>query len=93
MMTIERWLPIRGYEGLYEISDQGRVRSVDRIVTHSSGTPMRRRGRIRKLIRGGLYVDLNRDGLTQTVVVRRLVVEAFGEDAAGCRAKHSAITP
>ncbi|HEX4714332.1 MAG TPA: NUMOD4 domain-containing protein [Ktedonobacteraceae bacterium] len=27
MTSIERWLPIAGYEGLYEISDRGRVKS------------------------------------------------------------------
>lgn len=29
--TQERWLPIPGYEGYYEVSDYGRVRSVDRL--------------------------------------------------------------
>ena len=27
-----KWLPIKNYEGLYEISDTGEVRSVDRIL-------------------------------------------------------------
>lgn len=27
----ERWLPIAGFEGLYEVSDAGRVRSMDRV--------------------------------------------------------------
>lgn len=27
---MERWLPVPGYEGVYEVSDQGRVRSLDR---------------------------------------------------------------
>ena len=27
---MERWKPIKGYEGLYEVSDQGNVRSIDR---------------------------------------------------------------
>lgn len=31
-MTDERWIPILGFEGYYEVSDYGRVRSVDRIV-------------------------------------------------------------
>lgn len=29
-MTEERWLPVPGYEGSYEVSDMGRVRSLDR---------------------------------------------------------------
>src|SRR3970282_914182 len=28
----ERWLPVVGYEGSYEVSDLGRVRSLDRIL-------------------------------------------------------------
>lgn len=31
-MSGERWLPVPGYEGLYEVSDQGRVRSVKRQI-------------------------------------------------------------
>lgn len=31
--SIERWLPVAGYEGLYEVSDQGRVRSLPRLAT------------------------------------------------------------
>lgn len=30
--TCEEWRPIPGYEGLYEVSDQGRVKSVERRV-------------------------------------------------------------
>lgn len=30
----ERWLPIEDYEGIYEISDHGRVRSIDRRRPH-----------------------------------------------------------
>ena len=28
----ELWQPVPGYEGLYEVSDQGRVRSLDREI-------------------------------------------------------------
>lgn len=31
---MERWLPIAGFEGLYEVSDHGRVRSLDRAVSY-----------------------------------------------------------
>lgn len=30
--VMENWLPVVGYEGLYEVSDHGRVRSVDRVI-------------------------------------------------------------
>lgn len=32
-MTAERWLPVVGFEDLYEVSDLGRVRSVTRTIT------------------------------------------------------------
>ncbi len=34
----ERWKAIPGYEGYYEASTEGRIRSVDRIVPHSNGS-------------------------------------------------------
>ncbi|OLL21257.1 MULTISPECIES: NUMOD4 motif-containing HNH endonuclease [unclassified Rhodococcus (in: high G+C Gram-positive bacteria)] len=35
--TPEIWKPIPGYEGYYEVSDQGRVRSLSRTITDSLG--------------------------------------------------------
>lgn len=43
---MERWLPIPGYEGYYEVSDAGRVRSVDRFVAHARAGKQFVRGRI-----------------------------------------------
>lgn len=38
MTTPERWLPVPDWEGLYEVSDLGRVRSLDRYVrVHHDG--------------------------------------------------------
>lgn len=48
----ERWLPVPGYEGAYEVSDHGRIRSVDRWVewTNRWGTYVKRQypGRLLK---------------------------------------------
>lgn len=33
----ERWAPIPGYEGLYEASDMGRIRSLDRVLRTARG--------------------------------------------------------
>lgn len=49
-VVAERWLPVLGHEGSYEVSDHGRVRSVDRTVTDKNGLRTRRfRGRMLKL--------------------------------------------
>ncbi len=34
---MEVWLPVVNYEGLYEVSNRGRVRSLDRLVVDKSG--------------------------------------------------------
>lgn len=79
----ERWLPVTGYEGLYEVSDLGRVRSLDRFVYDTyRGKPRRRafRGRILKHIDGpGGYpvVGLSKDGRERMRQVHRLVLDAF----------------
>lgn len=36
-LTIEEWRDIPNYDGYYQVSDSGRVRSVDRVITHKSG--------------------------------------------------------
>jgi hypothetical protein len=84
----ERWLPIRGFEGLYEVSDQGRVRSLDRVVMlqgHPKLKERTMRGRVlfQKTNRpaAGAYkrkqVSLWKDNRQHTMNVARLVAEAF----------------
>ena len=33
----EEWRDVIGYEGLYQVSNHARIRSVERIVKHSKG--------------------------------------------------------
>lgn len=84
----ERWLPIAGFEGLYEVSDFGRVRSLDRIV-ESRNHPRQQQ----RLLRGRLLrqttnkptasryirkqVKLHNGGDLSTFNVARLVAQAF----------------
>lgn len=79
-MAEERWLPVVGWEGFYEVSDQGRVRSLDRVSTRN-GRPYRQRGRILKPWptppMGYLSVGLHGDGAVRRVRVHTLVLEAF----------------
>jgi hypothetical protein len=87
----ERWLPVPEFEGLYEVSDHGRVRSLDRQFTiempggwHTASGPTTRtyKGRVlRPNPRGpGGYprVSLSRPGQQQKPrLVHHLVLEAF----------------
>lgn len=72
----EQWKPIVGYEGSYEVSDMGRVRSLDRTVLRS-GHEMKIRGRMLKPFRtcssGHQSVALSRNKF----LVHRLVMAAF----------------
>lgn len=73
-MECWRWIP--GYEGLYQVSTRGRVRSVGRWVTYPDGSKHFFEGRILKPGRntgGYLKVDLCRNGKVRTFLVHRLV--------------------
>lgn len=75
-MTEEIWKPVVGYEGLYEVSSYGRVRSLDRYDSKNHFC----KGRILRLQtagRGYLSVDLSSNGKTKRFLVHRLVAEAF----------------
>lgn len=99
----ERWVPIRGYEGHYEVSDYGRVKSVARYRRGKSGSMvpvpeciMRLYTKKRKANGRTLpYQELRlRDGSPREVksksfLVHRLVAQAFvGELFEGCHVDH-----
>ncbi len=75
----ERWIPVVSWEGYYEVSDRGRIRSLDRTVPYKGGTPRRLRGKVitRHLTSGYPSVVLSRNGLSSTEYVHALVLTAF----------------
>jgi len=80
MQSNEQWLPVVGYEGIYEVSDQGRVRSLDRVLHYSNGQRRTFPGKSLKhyLLRGRYpTVRLRCNGQTRTRYVHHLVLEAF----------------
>lgn len=78
-MNNEVWKQIPGYEGSYEASSAGRIKSVDRIVGGGSG-PRVFPGRIRKQSVGGhgyRVVSLSLAGKVKVYCVHALVLMAF----------------
>ena len=73
---MEVWKDIKGYEGLYQVSNFGRVRSKDKWVVEKSGKNRFMKGRVlkpRSDKNGYLIINL----LGKTYKVHRLVAEAF----------------
>lgn len=82
----ELWREIKGYEGLYEISNTGKVRSKDRIVTGKNGVSKKNKGKELYFTisqvdeRGHLSrarVQLWKENKSKLMLVHRLVAEAF----------------
>jgi NUMOD4 motif/HNH endonuclease len=78
----EIWKPINEFIGLYEISNLGRVRSLDREITVQSGHHQKRRYRGRILkgstdAHGYQRICLWRGNKQTGAIVHRLVLEAF----------------
>lgn len=80
--TRENWVDIHGYEGCYQVSDLGRVKSLGRMVVHK-GITYYQAERIMSPWSGTtstyLCVRLYRDGMRKKFSVHRLVAELFLE--------------
>lgn len=78
-MKKEYWKPVVGYEGLYEVSNWGRVKSVKRLVKSPRGyrTVCERILKPTKDSHGYLCVSLHKEGKMKFVKIHRLVAEAF----------------
>lgn len=63
--NVENWMPVKGYEGLYEVSDKGNVRNS--------------KGRLMKFFKTKNYnkVELTKNGVGTNYYVHRLVAAAF----------------
>lgn len=78
---MENWKDIQGYEGLYQISSEGRVKSLEHYVKNGVGY-RKVRERILKIYLAGRdrqyrYVKLRKDNIPVAFSIHRLVGEAF----------------
>lgn len=75
----EEWKDIKGYEGLYQVSNLCRVKGLDRIIISKNGISVFHKGAIKKqsLSHGYLTTTLHKDTKNKRHYVHRLVAQAF----------------
>lgn len=79
-MKEEIWKDIPNYEGYYQVSSLGRVRSLDRLILGKSGSLRPWKGRVLKIKLnndGYQHVDLSKENKVTTWKVSSLVAQAF----------------
>lgn len=69
---METWKDIKGYEGLYQVSNLGRVKSLN--YNHTGNVKVISS---RVCNSGYLRVQLHKDGVRKKLLIHRLVAEAF----------------
>lgn len=76
----EIWKDIPEYEGYYQVSNLGNVRSIDRIIEHSRLGQVKRKGKILKPGLDGVgyyFVVLSKNGILKPVNIHKLVAITF----------------
>jgi hypothetical protein len=76
---MEEWKDINNYEGYYQISNLGNIRSLDRLVSNKHGKRLAvgKPKSIYKSKAGYWIVTLIKEQITKTFLVHRLVAEHF----------------
>jgi hypothetical protein len=76
----EKWADITGYEGLYQVSNWGKVKSISRTIRRSNGRLHTVKEKYLKLFPdncGYMVAYLNKSGKKHNFRVHRLVAKAF----------------
>ena len=98
----EEYRIVDGYDGVYQVSNLGEVRSTDRYVKQNGGVLELRKGKplkqdINKYRNNYHSVCLSKDGNVKRVTVHKLVAKAFpeicGEWFEGCEIDHLDCNP
>lgn len=81
---IEIWCDIEGYVGFYQVSNMGRIRSLDKTITRNDGKLYFRKGRILQPFYGKtskyLQVQLSIRNKVKKYLIHRLVASHFIEN-------------
>ncbi len=77
--NMEIWKDIIGYEGMYQVSNLARIKSVERLKSNGNGMQLQpeKIKDIQTHLNGYKYVNLYKDNKNKTYRIHRLVAEAF----------------
>lgn len=78
--SMEEWRDVKGYEGLYQVSNEGRVKSLERVIIRNDGVTQTIKEKMLKLTidkDGYLIANISVNGITYKKRVHRLVAQAF----------------
>lgn len=87
----ERWVPISGFDGYYEVSNLGRVKSLERTIIRANNRKQSFSERIITPIKNNtnrMRVNLYKDGKYNRVFVHRVVALAFIGESNGLQVNH-----
>jgi len=76
----EKWNDIKDYTGLYQVSNFGKIKSLDKIVNYKNYATRIIKGKLliqQTNIHGYLYVKLTKNGVKSHKLIHRLIAEAF----------------
>jgi hypothetical protein len=78
----ETWRPVTEFPDTFEVSSEGRIRSIPRVLIRSNGRPHTVRQKIKRInsvnpITGYVQVCLRADGKSQTRMLHNIVTRAF----------------
>lgn len=76
----EVFVDIPGYEGYYQVSNYGNIKSLDRVIKEKTGKTQTIKGRVLKqrINPGGYcYVGLRKNGVKATFAIHQLVAQTF----------------
>ena len=80
---IEEWRDVKGYEGLYQVSNLGRVKSLEKYVSRIDRGVLKTSFYPEKIFKtrvntcGDITIDLTKDKVRKSYLVHRLVAIAF----------------
>lgn len=90
-MTEEIWKDVLGYEGRYQVSNLGNVRSLERFAVTSNGLQRWPAKNLKPFVdtNGYAYVNLSNGKAAKKIAVHRLVLSAFFGDGGNLQACHN----